>query len=64
MTQLTVSGGDQSKLGGSFTEVKQRRSRLVLGWVTIRKRPGAAYMCKSVDVDVIAVTRLILIVSI
>jgi len=32
-----VRGGDHCLLGDSVTEVKQRRARLVLGWVTARK---------------------------
>jgi len=31
---LKAYGGDQCLLSGTFTEVKQRRPRLVLGWVT------------------------------
>jgi len=30
-------GGDQGQLSGTFTEVKQRRPRLALGWVTVRE---------------------------
>jgi len=30
-------GGDQGYLGGTFTEVKQRRPRLVLGWVIVKE---------------------------
>jgi len=32
-----VRGGDQCLLGDSITEVKQRRARLVPGWVTARE---------------------------
>jgi len=32
-----LCGGDQGWLSGTFTEVKQRRARLVLGWVTIKE---------------------------
>jgi len=37
-------GGDRGQLSGTFTEVKARRPRSVLGWVTTRERrcePGS-----------------------
>jgi len=32
-----VRSGDQCLLGDAITEVKQRRARLLLGWVTARE---------------------------
>ena len=46
-----VPGGDLCLLGDSFTEVKARRLRPVLGWVTTRGKPYALNLCPSVGVD-------------
>jgi len=37
MIMMVAFGGDQGLLSGTFTEVKQRRPWLVLGWVIIRE---------------------------
>jgi len=34
-SSIAACGGDQDLLSGMFTEVKQRRHPLVLGWVTV-----------------------------
>jgi len=42
---------DQCLLSGTFTEVKSRRPRLVLGWVTTRENRGAVNLGPFVGVD-------------
>jgi len=37
MYVIEESGGDQGLLSGMFTELKQRRPRLVLGWLTVKE---------------------------
>jgi len=41
-----VRGGDQCLLSNSFTEVKLRRPRLVLGLVTGGCEPGSVCRCE------------------
>ena len=50
---LNVRGGGQCSLGDSFTVVKLRLPRLVLGWVTTRREHWALYviLCPFVGVD-------------
>jgi len=43
---------DYGSVHGKFTEVKARRRRLVLGWVTMHQgRPGAVNLGPFVGVD-------------
>jgi len=37
INRLEAYVGEQGQLSGTFTEVKQGRPRLVLGWVTVKE---------------------------